>query len=100
MSGKARINHPELFENPPRVAKVFVPTGSDSDHILVSLNEEAKSGGIQTVFAGNRRNDIGVSGVLVTVIFTGNVDPNTSDIILTLQQDGAQFYGASQVFHP
>jgi hypothetical protein len=100
MSGKARINHPEFFENPPRAAKVFIPTGSDSDHILVSLNEEAKSGVIQTVFAGNQRNNGGIPGVLITVIFTGNVDPNTSDIILTLQQDGAQFYGASQVFVP
>jgi hypothetical protein len=103
MASSAKIDSPSYFEdpiNPSTFAKVFVPTGSNNGSVLVSLNESNIAGSIKSVFAGIRMDHNNQLGILVTVLFLGTVDPISSVVLLTVQQDGGVNYGQSEVFIP
>jgi len=101
MAASVKINDKSFFDdpnNPCNVAKAFVPTNGVNNAVLVSLNNSNVAGSIKSVFASNATNQNNQTGILVTVIFSENVNPGTSIVLLTVQQDGGVNYGATETF--
>jgi len=95
MAGTARINDPRFFVS-ATVAKAFVPTGSNSSCVLVSINQII-NGTVQNVIVSAATDKAGEAGVLITAIFNA-VDQNSVDLILTIQQDGGPNYGLTEIY--
>ncbi|MDB5139770.1 MAG: hypothetical protein JWR12_1686 [Mucilaginibacter sp.] len=101
MSATVRIDNKLFFEDqykPSTIAKAFISTNNENNHILVTLNESNVAGSIKSVFAGVRKDHNNNIGILITVIFSDSVAPSTSIVLLTVQQDGNPNYGNTEPY--